>query len=56
MLITYLFVVDLYIANSNCNSLIKFHTDFMVHLLNSPGDDTSLLEVVGETKHGERLS
>lgn len=54
--VTYLLVVDFCIADSDCDSLVELHADLVEHLLDGAWNDTSLLEIVGETQHRECLS
>lgn len=56
IIFTYLFVVDLSIADSDGNCLVKLHTDLMIKLLHSSWYDTSLLIVIWKTQHRECLT
>ena len=45
--------MDLAVTDPDCYSLIKFLRNLVVDLLDSSRNDTSLLEVIGQTKHCE---
>ena len=53
---TYLFVIDLDITDANGDGLVELAADFVVHLLDGPRNDTSLLVVIGEAQHRKGLS
>lgn len=55
-LLSYLFVVDFDVTDSNSYSLIKLSADLMIDLLNSSWNNSSLLVVVGESQHSECLT
>ena len=55
-LLTYLFVVDFDVTDSNSDCLIKLSAYLVIDLLNSSWDNSSLLVVVGKSQHGECLS
>ena len=48
---TYLFIINLYVTDSDCDGLIKFKTCFVIELLDSSWKYTPLFIVVCETKH-----
>lgn len=56
MLKTYLLVIDFAVANTDGDSLIKLHANFMEDLLNCSGNHTSLLVVVGQPEHRESFT
>lgn len=53
---TYLFIIDLNVTDSDCDSLIKLKTGFMIQLLNRSWHHSSLLVVISQTQHGVGLS
>jgi hypothetical protein len=54
--ISYLFIVDLNVTDPNGDGLVELVANLMVDLLNSPGNNASLLIVIGEAEHGEGFS
>jgi len=53
---TYLFIINLAIANANDNGLVKFHTNFMIHLLYCSWNHASLFVIISQSKHRESFS
>lgn len=49
-------VIDLDVTDSDGDSLIKLAADLVVDLLNSSGNDSSVLIIIGLTKHRESFS
>lgn len=54
--ITYLFVVDLDVTDPDSYGLIKLVTNLMINLLYSSRNNTPLLIVICQSKHGKCLS
>lgn len=48
--------MDLAVTDSDGYGLVKFLGYLMVNLLDSSWNDTSLLEVISKTEHGECLT
>ena len=55
-MVTYLFIVNLSITNTNGDSLVKFRANLMIDLLDGTWNNTSLLVIIGQSQHGESLS
>lgn len=53
---TYSFVINFCVTDSNGDSLIKFTADLMIDLLNSSWNNTSLLVIICKSQHGESLT
>ena len=54
--LTYSFVINFCVTDSNGDSLIKFTADLMIYLLNSSWNNTSLLVIICKSQHGESLT
>lgn len=49
--LTYLFIIDFDVTDSDFNKLIKFLAGFMVNLLDCSWNDSALLEVIRQPQH-----
>ena len=54
--LTYSFVINFCVTDSNSDSLIKFTANLMIDLLNSSWNNTSLLVIICKSQHGESLT